>query len=170
MLPESQWNLFDSDVLGWIRDSNPSLELLREFAELRIGIETQAARLAAKLQDNDAIKEIDLALERMRTAESGLDDPLEADIAFHVSILNATGNRFYIQMGRIIDTTLRVSIRLTNMLSGVHAAPYLTHKKVYDPIARNQPDKAAKEVEKLIVETLDLIDDAVAKRSSKAAK
>ena len=170
VLPESQWNLFDSDVLGWIRDSNPSLELLREFAELRIGIETQAAVLAAKRQDKEKIKLIELALERMKTAESGLDDPLEADIAFHLSLLNATGNRFYIQMGRIIDTTLRVSIRLTNMLSGVHAAPYSTHKKVYDPIARNEPEKAAKEVEKLIVDTLDLINDAVAKRSPKAAK
>jgi len=55
----------------------------------------------------------------MKQAESGLDDPLESDIAFHLSILDASENRFFMQLGRIIDTTLRVSIRFTNMRTGV---------------------------------------------------
>ncbi len=163
VLPESEWNLFDADVLGWIRDSNPSLELLREFAELRIAIETQAARLATIGQDPEKIAQIERALERMRAAELGRDDPLEADIAFHVSILHATGNRFFIQMSRIIDTTLRVSIRLTNLLSGVDAAPYATHRPVYEAIAANQPEQAAREIEKLVTVTHDLITGAIHK-------
>ena len=51
VLPESEWNLFDTDVLSWIRDSNPSLTLLREFTELRIAVEPEAAWLAARRQD-----------------------------------------------------------------------------------------------------------------------
>ena len=65
------------------------------------------------------------------------------------------------QLGRIIDTTLRVSIRYTNMLSGVQAAPYSEHKRIYDAIAQGKPDKAKKESEKLVGGALDLINEAL---------
>jgi DNA-binding FadR family transcriptional regulator len=161
VLPESEWNLFDVDILGWIRDSNPSLDLLREFTELRLAIEPEAAWLAAERQDAGEIQRIAGALERMKDAESGLDDPLESDIAFHLSVLNASGNRFFTQLGRIIDTTLRVSIRYTNMLTGVRAAAYQDHKKIYDAIAAKQPDKAQKEAQKLVGDALQLINAAL---------
>ena len=118
VLPESEWNLFDADVLRWIRDSNPSIELLKEFTELRIAVEPEAAKLATERQNADKIEKIGVALERMKLAETGLDDPLESDIAFHLSILDASENRFFMQLGRIIDTTLRVSIRFTNRRTG----------------------------------------------------
>ena len=93
----------------------------------------------------------------MKQAELGLDDSLEADIAFHLCILDASENRFFIQLGRIIDTTLRVSIRFTNRLRGVKSAAYSDHKKIYDAIVRQQPDKAAKESEKLATAAAQLI-------------
>ncbi|MGI9284977.1 MAG: FadR/GntR family transcriptional regulator [Pseudomonadales bacterium] len=159
--PESEWNLFDADVLRWIRDSNPSLELLREFSELRIAVEPEAASLAAQRQNEKKIALIGQALERMKKAESGLDDPLESDIAFHLSVLNASENRFFGQLGRFIDTTLRVSMRFTSMFSGVRTvAPYANHKKIFDAIVRKQPEKAAKEAAKLMKEASQLISTA----------
>ena len=163
VLPESEWNLFDADVLGWIKDSNPSLQLLREFTELRLAVEPEAALLAAKIQNHNRIKNIVSALERMKQAESGLDDPLESDIAFHVSILHASENRFFMQLGRIIDTTLRVSIRYTNMLKGVQAAAYQDHKTICDAIVENKPTVAQKESQRLVEEALKLINDALKK-------
>ena len=163
VLPESEWNLFDVDVLNWIRESNPSLELMREFTELRLAVEPEAARLAAERQDTDKIAKIEAALERMKQAETGFDDPLESDIAFHQSILDASGNRFFGHLGRIIDTTLRVSIRFTNMLKGVHAAAYDDHKKICDAIASNDPDLAVQAANNLMQEALDLINNALDK-------
>lgn len=161
VLPEKDWNLFDADVLSWIRDSNPSLTLLREFTELRIAVEPEAAWLAAQRQLPAEINEIQIALERMQKAESGLDDPLESDIAFHMAVLQASGNRFFSQLGRIIDTTLRVSIRYTNMLTGVSAAPYGEHKRVYDAIAAGKSGQAQKEAQKLVGDALQLINRAI---------
>ena len=169
VLPESEWNLFDVDILGWIRDSNPSLELLREFTELRIAVEPEAALLATARQNSEEIELIGAALERMKQAESGLDDPLESDIAFHLSILNASGNRFFMQLGRIIDTTLRVSIRFTNMLTGVPAAAYVDHKKIYDAIAENRPQKAQKESQKLVGDALQLINTALEEKTQQSS-
>lgn len=161
VLPESEWNLFDADVLRWMRDSNPSLELLREFTELRVAIEPEAAMLAAELQNTSKIAHIADALERMKKAETGLDDPLEADIAFHLSILNASENRFFMQLGRIIDTTLRVSIRFTNMRTGVRAGHYGDHKKIYDAIANQQPKQAASAATELMASALGTIMSAL---------
>ncbi|MEL7537719.1 MAG: FadR/GntR family transcriptional regulator [Pseudomonadota bacterium] len=162
VLPETQWNLFDADVLGWIRESNPSLTLLREFTELRLAVEPEAAHLAAERQNPDAIATIKDALERMRRAETGLDDPLEADIGFHTSILDASGNRFFAQLGRITDTTLRVSIRYTNRLAGVQAANYDDHKSIFDAIAAADPQAAQEQTTLLVEEALRLINAALA--------
>lgn len=157
VLPESEWNLFDADVLGWIRASNPSLTLLREFTELRIAVEPQAAWLAAQRQDAEDIASLKAALDLMQQAESGEADPLESDIAFHRSLLKASGNRFFDQLGRIIDTTLRVSIRYTNQMSGVSAAAYLEHKKVYDAVAAGKPERAQRAAQRLVGDALQLI-------------
>lgn len=168
VLPESEWNLFDADVLRWIRDSNPSLELLKEFTELRAAIEPEAAMLAAKRQNSEEITHIGVALERMKKAESGLDDPLESDIAFHLSILNASENRFFVQLGRIIDTTLRVSIRFTNMRTGVDVGNYQEHKEIYDSILNGNADKAYKQASNLMLSALDTINIALNEGSQKS--
>lgn len=161
VLPESEWNLFDADVLLWIRNSNPSLHLLKEFAELRLAVEPIAAQQAAEQQDSELITNMGAALERMKAADSGLDDPLDADIAFHISIMEASGNRFFSQLGRITDTTLRVSIRVTNNLFGVNAASYEEHKQVYDAIRKQQPTKARKAMQHLLEGALGLIKGAI---------
>lgn len=161
VLPETEWNLFDADVLRWMRDSNPSLELLQEFTELRVAVEPEAAMLAAQRQNHEKIAKISDALDRMKKAETGLDDPLESDIAFHLSILDASENRFFMQLGRIIDTTLRVSIRFTNMRTGVKAGNYLEHKKIYDAIVAKQPEQAAQYATNLMDSALSTITGAL---------
>ena len=164
ILPETEWNLFDADVLRWIRDSNPSLELLKEFTELRVAVEPEAAKLAAQRQNTKKIAKIAEALDRMKNAETGLDDPLESDIAFHLSILDASENRFFMQLGRIIDTTLRVSIRFTNMRTGVQAANYAEHKKIYDEIVNNHADQASANAKQLMDSALAIINSALKER------
>lgn len=166
VLPESEWNLFDADVLRWMRDSNPSLELLREFTELRVAVEPEAAMLAAQRQNTDKIELISGALDRMKQAESGLDDPLESDIAFHLSILDASENRFFMQLGRIIDTTLRVSIRFTNMRTGVRAGNHAEHKMIYDAIVAGNPEQAAKNAASLMDGALNTIVTALKEGNS----
>ena len=65
------------------------------------------------------------------------------------------------QLGRIIDTTLRVSIRFTNMRIGVQAAAYEEHKCIYDAILAHQPDAAARASADLMERALALIDSAL---------
>jgi len=97
------------------------------------------------------------ALHRMENAERGFDDPLESDIAFHLSVLDASENRFFGQLGRIIDTTLRVSIRFTNMRTGVNAGSHDDHKRIYDAIVAGDSKGAEDSARELMQAALDTI-------------
>jgi DNA-binding FadR family transcriptional regulator len=150
--------MFDPDVLSWTLNARPSLDLLREFTQLRIAIEPEAARLAcANNSDKIKMKAIGDALERMRKADLGQDDPLGADIEFHTAILAASSNRFFLQLRQFIQVALRVSIASTNQLKGVFTASYEDHKKIYDEILAGQPDAASDSVKYLLNEVMQLI-------------
>ncbi len=159
--PASQWNMFDSDVLAWTLKARPSMSLLKEFTELRYAIEPEAVALAARIGDQEAIARIGAALERMRAAESGDDDNLEADIEFHNQILYASQNRFFIQLSHFIETALRVAITFTNKMADTRFASWEDHKKVYDPIANGDTAAASAAMRRLLEEALDLINSAL---------
>jgi DNA-binding FadR family transcriptional regulator len=158
VLPESSWNMFDTDVLTWILSNKPSLALLKEFTQVRLAIEPQAAALASTNATFEQLEDIELALARMVDASQGLDDPLDADIAFHTSILTASGNRFIAQLTEFIGTALRVSIRYTNKVKGVAGADVQKHSDILNTIKSRNPEKARNAVTEILDEALELID------------
>ena len=158
VLPESNWNMFDTDVLGWILSSNPSLTLLKSFTEVRAAIEPQAAALAAMNATCEELEEIEKALSRMEAAEKGLDDALDSDIAFHTSILKASGNPFIVQLTDFISTALQVSIRYTNKAKGV-AGDVQMHADILNTIKSRNPEKAREAVKQILDEALELINN-----------
>ncbi|MBB1364039.1 MULTISPECIES: FadR/GntR family transcriptional regulator [unclassified Shewanella] len=158
VLPESNWNMFDTDVLKWILSSKPSLSLLKEFTQVRVALEPQAAALAAMNASDEQLASIEKALERMVEAEQGLDDPLEADIAFHTSILIASGNRFFVQLTEFIGTALRVSIRYTNKIKGVPGADVKKHAEIFNAIKARNPELSKAAVSMILDEALELIE------------
>lgn len=158
VLPESSWNMFDTDVLKWILSSKPSLSLLKEFTQVRIAMEPQVAALAAVTATYQQLADIEKALARMVDADKGLDDPLEADIAFHTAMLVASNNRFFLQLSEFISTALHVSIRYTNRIKGVPGADVQKHAEILETIKSRNPDKAKKAVEAILDEVLELIE------------
>ncbi|MDP5277309.1 FadR/GntR family transcriptional regulator [Sphingomonas sp. DG1-23] len=159
--PATNWNLFDTDVLRWLLERQFSVELLRQFNQLRVAIEPEAAALAARVGTLDDLARISHGLERMEAAEQGLEDTLEADIAFHVAILRASGNPFYAQFRDVVGTALRTSIRFTNRLKG-RTANVADHAAVRDAIAAHDSEGARTAMRALIGDVLELIDDVEA--------
>lgn len=155
--PPGRWNLFDSDVLSWMLERKFSAELLRQFSELRVAIEPEAAALAARCGTAADHAAITAGLERMVMAERGADDPLEADIAFHVAVLDASGNPFYRQFHDMVETALRTSIRMTNRIKG-RSASVEQHAAVHDAILGRDSDKARAAMRHIITDVLSLID------------
>jgi DNA-binding FadR family transcriptional regulator len=155
--PESKWNLLDPDILAWLLERKYSPALLTEFTEVRLAIEPLAAALAAREAGPEEKREVMAAIERMQAAERGEDDPLASDIAFHVAVLRASKNRFYMQLTELTATALRFSIRTTNRYKGVKLADVADHKRVADAIVAGRPTVAAEGMRRMMQEALDLI-------------
>lgn len=164
ILPEEDWNIFDPDLLQWSLESKPTLKVLHEFLQLRIAIEPEAAALAAKYASAEEIAPISRSLERMRTADTP-KAALEADIAFHVSILYASNNRFYVRLRDFIQTALRVSINYTNPIKADPEVVVEEHAKVLLAIQNRNPERAKRAMLFLIDEALSFIEAALAQET-----
>lgn len=155
--PETEWNLFDTDVLSWILKSKPSLNLLKEFTQVRYAIEPMAAKLAAENATPIQIKNMQDALHRISEAQDGLDDQLDAHIHFLNTILIASGNRFFIQLTQFVNAALRVSIRYTNNVKGVSNNDATFHGKVFEAIKNGNAQQAHQLIEDILDDALGLI-------------
>jgi DNA-binding FadR family transcriptional regulator len=158
--PEENWNLLDPDVLRWLLERKISYSLLREFAQVRLAVEPEAAALAALFATNEHKAMIKAAIARMAAADAGKDDPLTSDIAFHAAVMRASGNRFFAQLGGVTEAALRFSIRMQNRMKGVRRASVSDHKRISDAILAGKPGAAEEATRALIQEALDLIDKA----------
>lgn len=154
---EASWNLFDADVLRWLLDRKLSIGLLRNFNELRVAVEPQAASLAALRAAPAQVAAIGAGLSRMRQAELGREDALDADIAFHVAVLEASNNPFFAQFRDVVETALRTSIRFTNRIAG-RTASIEDHAAVHLAISLGKPEQAAAAMRHLIDDVLVLIE------------
>jgi DNA-binding FadR family transcriptional regulator len=163
VLPQNQWNMFDTDVLEWILASKPSLQLLKEFTQMRYAIEPEAAALAAQNPPPEGLVELKNAIERMENADKGLDDSLESDIEFHTAILQASQNRFFVQLKEFTSTALRVSIRYTNRIKGVSGADVERHRDVLTAIEKGDAWLARRMMQALLGEALTLIESELGK-------
>lgn len=157
--PQVSWNLFDPDVLRWLLDRKFSLDLLRQFTELRLAIEPTAAGLAAMSATAGGLAAIKAGFDRMAAAEAGDDDPLEADIAFHIAVLRASANPFFAQFQDVVTTALRTSIRFTNRFKG-RTASLPQHHAVLSAIEDHQPERARAAMMALITDVMTLIAEA----------
>ena len=157
--PPSAWSFFDPDVLRWLLERKFSLDLLRHFNELRTAIEPQAAALAAQAKPGPAHDAIEAGLQRMEAAERGEDDTLEADIAFHIAVLEAAANPFFLQFRDMVATALRTSIRFTNRFKG-RSADVAAHREVFTAIQARDPAAARAAMAAIIGEVMDFIHTA----------
>jgi DNA-binding FadR family transcriptional regulator len=111
--PESRWNLLDPDILHWMLDRELSVERIAALTEMRLAAEPLAASMAAKRSDRRAYDGVARAVDAVKLAATGRGDPIAADVAFHVAVLDASGNPFFRQLRTLVDTSVRASIPLT---------------------------------------------------------
>jgi DNA-binding FadR family transcriptional regulator len=151
---QNSWNLFDPDVLRWLLDRKFSVDLLRQFSQLRLGVEPAAAALAACEASEADLTAIGASYARMEAADRGEDDALEADISFHVAVLKASSNPFFAQFRDLVETALKTSIRMTNQIRG-RTADLAKHGEVYRAIEAREPERARHAMYDLISRVLE---------------
>jgi GntR family transcriptional repressor for pyruvate dehydrogenase complex len=124
-----------------------SIPDVRSFLEFRCSLEGESAALAAEIRDRTLIASIQMTRKRLELAFAAGGDGIEHDIAFHLSIAQATGNRFFAHTLASLADPMRFSVRLVRDLSDRpldlrRREVIKEHGAVADAIAKGRPDAA----------------------------
>lgn len=158
VMPAEDWNILDPDLLKWSLESTPSRTVLTEFFQLRVAVEPEAAVLAAQFASVEDKAAIAGALDRMRNAPEHSEAGVAADIDFHIALLYATKNRFYIRLRDFICTALNVTIHFTTPASRTYEEVVVTHEKVLRAIEKGNVERARRSMRRLIEDAHALIE------------
>lgn len=161
--PQEHWNILDSDLLKWSLEGTPTRMVLKEFFQMRIAIEPEAASLGARFSQPGHKAAIADALERMQGSPAESAAARKADVDFHIAILYATENRFYIRLRDFIRTALNVSIRFTTPAARRYEDTLDAHRKVFRAIEHGDPERARNSMRALIDDALVYIEDDAAR-------
>ena len=122
-------------------------EMLKSH-ELRIALEGDAAALAAARRTSAELTKMKEALElQANSAKVSNQDVSRADAMFHETIAEATRNHLFVDVIRSVNEAARNSWIIWTKLpssdyENVVSTVVAEHKKVYDAIERQDPDRA----------------------------
>ncbi|SAK93320.1 GntR family transcriptional regulator [Caballeronia hypogeia] len=151
VLPRSEWQLFDPDVITWrARAGAVDADLVADLMELRTIIEPNAAKLAAKRATPEDRVAVRRAFEAMERAVAGRGEYVPADLAFHGAILTACHNQFIQQMQNALSAILRTSFELSSEIEGGPARSLPMHEALCIAIEQGDAQAAEQAVLRLI--------------------
>nr|WP_280842824.1 FadR/GntR family transcriptional regulator [Pararoseomonas baculiformis] len=115
---------------------------VREVVELRRILEMQAMRLAAERRHAEDILRLDEILDATDRAIAAGENPADQDAAFHLAMVEATGNHVYL---RVVNAFYLMSRnrRRAYFADGTRAPLSQTqHRAMRDAVAAGDPDRA----------------------------
>jgi GntR family galactonate operon transcriptional repressor len=163
------WNLLDSEVLGWHLAAKPSQQFIEDLFEMRLIFEPAAVEIAAKRAEPAMLLRMQVAMEAMASEPRGSLAQVEADLAFHMIILEASQNRMLRSLGSLIASALSVTFQLNwRSRSTSHVERVEMHRTVLKHILAGKSKLAGQAMERLILSSRDDSLAAVARAPAKA--
>lgn len=156
VLPTTEWNLYDPQVIRW-RLASPDRALqLRSLTELRTAIEPEAARLAALRSREAEASSLSEVAGRLWAAGQAADTQnfLELDILFHRMVLSASGNEMFAKLDTVIAEVLSGRTHYGLMPSKPHDEALQLHLAVAASIQAREPEKAQTAMLRIMQRTL----------------
>jgi len=130
------------------REQLATLDDVIAMLELRIGVEVEAAGLAAQRRTADNLARMRAALDSFVAATEARRNAVGADFEFHLEIMRATQNAHFVQLLQTLGTAMIPRARLDketvndearqNYLRRVHAE----HESLLDAIVNRDPEAA----------------------------
>jgi GntR family galactonate operon transcriptional repressor len=133
-----------------VRRRYGTIVLPRSQWQLRLIIEPNAARLAAKRATPEERVAVRRAFKAMERAVAGHGEYVPADLAFHGAILAACHNQFVQQMQNALSAILRTSFELSSEIAGGPARSLPMHEALCVAIENGDPEAAEQAVLTLI--------------------
>jgi DNA-binding FadR family transcriptional regulator len=147
--PREDWNLLDPAVLSWHPDLTGDRDLMRSLIETRRVIEPPAAAMAAARATAADLARIEAACLGIEAAyPSDAEAGVEADVAFHRAVIDASGNIVLARLIGAIEAALRAVFAATSKM--MDADGVAAHRVVLEHIRLRHVDGATTAMHRLI--------------------
>jgi GntR family transcriptional regulator, transcriptional repressor for pyruvate dehydrogenase complex len=119
-----------------------------QIMDLRIGLESEGASLAAQRRTPAQLADIRSALDKLETGIKAAETAVSSDAQFHLEILRATGNSYYIdlftQLGPLMIPRARVDLFKDDRRAKIRYLELIQaeHAQIYQAIARRDAEAA----------------------------
>lgn len=116
----------------------PPQQTALAILELRLGMETEAAALAAARRTEAQLAALREALEDMRRAQAAGEPTVEADVRFHRILAESSANPYFVELQGQLGKLLSLRERPAGSFGRMHHE----HEDIVDAIARQDADGA----------------------------
>jgi DNA-binding FadR family transcriptional regulator len=163
--PKSEWNMLDPEVLAWHLKAVPTENFVNDLYVLRQMVEPAAAGLAAASHSPKTVERISRAfagMERFRDGGGGL---IDADLEFHLAILEATGNHFLAALGSLIHASLQCTFQLSwEGAARIQDDRLQQHRAIFEAIRDGAPDLASQRMTELLRDSINDVRESLKRR------
>ncbi|WP_112470408.1 FadR/GntR family transcriptional regulator [Streptomyces triticisoli] len=160
VLPQTEWNVYDPQVIRWRLAGADRPRQLRSLTVLRSAIEPVAAGLAAQLATPEQCAELTECALGMVANSRGrrLQGYLVHDIAFHRVILTASGNEMFARLGDVVAEVLTGRTHHEVMFEDPDPAAVTLHVQVAEAVRAGDADRAEHLTREITVGALQELD------------
>lgn len=145
-------------------------DLLQDLSEVRIGLESWSAYLAAQNATDDELRIMDQYLDEMRKLAPTGGWPAEVDTRFHYAITHASHNTIQIHVLNSIHSLFKATIEVALFefyrREGYAQLLLEQHEAIYEAIASHNPQLARQKM----IEHLSIVKQKMSEFLGKAAK
>lgn len=150
--PQVDWNMFDTDLLGWRLDLGMDLRFLNSLYEIRLAVEPAATALAALRRTDESLARMRALIDEFRQPGHTRSSFAEIDLALHLEIAAASGNPFMRAIGAIIEAALMASFVDSAPVADEGRLRHSTedHAEIVEAIAAGDATRAAQAMTQVI--------------------
>jgi DNA-binding FadR family transcriptional regulator len=158
--PRQDWNMFDADVLRWLSSPRPSAQLMKDMAGLCLAICPDAVAMAARKRKPEDIYLLQKALSEIKLCARSDTDALSAETEFFIQLLSASGNCFFLQVGKLLLPMFFLNIANFKAFDRTQNEKKLVKKyvEIFDYIKAQDPINASLAVQRSFQKDMEALD------------
>ncbi|RNG26996.1 FadR/GntR family transcriptional regulator [Streptomyces botrytidirepellens] len=160
VLPPEEWDVFDAQVIRWRLAGPDRPRQLRSLTSLRSAIEPAAAALAAEQATAAQCAELTEHALNMVATSRGQQLPayLVHDVAFHRTILRASGNEMFARLGDVVAEVLAGRTEHRVMFSDPDPEAVTLHVRVAEAVRARDAERAERYTREITMGALRELD------------
>lgn len=153
VLPFAEWSLLDRDVLTWRLSAQFDAKIVADIFEMRLCLEPRASHLAARdgtAEDFAAVEYHYRELAQAFESNLAIEATAQAELAFHLAVIQASHNGLFVTVGSTLKSALRVSSQMLQRHAIRPAESLAAHDAVRAAILARDPERASRAMERLL--------------------